>query len=43
MAVLLTQMHRGEFAVIVAVAVVSLLNWFWSHAATSVPTATVRR
>ena len=43
MAVLLTRMHRGEFAVIVAVAVVSLLNWFWSHAATSVPTATVRR
>jgi amino acid transporter len=43
MAVLLTRMHRAEFAVIVAVAVVSLLNWFWSHAATSVPTATVRR
>jgi APA family basic amino acid/polyamine antiporter len=43
MAVLLTRMHRGEFAVIVAVAVVSLLNWFWSHAATRVPTATVRR
>ena len=43
MAVLLTRMHRGEFAVIVAVAVVSLLNWFWSHAATSVPAATVRR
>jgi amino acid transporter len=43
MAVLLTRMHRGEFAVIVAVAMVSLLNWFWSHVATSVPTATVRR
>ncbi len=43
MAVLVTRIHRSEFAVIVAVAVVSLLNWFWSRARTSVPVATLSR
>jgi basic amino acid/polyamine antiporter, APA family len=43
MAVLVTRMHRVEFAVIAAVVVVSLLNWFWSRAGTSAPTAMVRR
>lgn len=32
MLILITRMHRTEFGVIVAVAAVSLLNWFWSRA-----------